>query len=51
MPSRGGSILESAEAEHEDEVGFDLTAAVETPHDAADFGYEVVFEDALGGEV
>ena len=41
----------SAVVEPEHEVGFDFTAAVETPHGSADFGGEVVFEDALGGEI
>ena len=37
-------------AEHEHEVSFDFTAAAETPHDPADLGCEVLFEDALGRE-
>ena len=34
-----------------DEAFFDLAAAAETPHGAADFVDEIVFEDAGGGEV
>ena len=37
-------------AEHEHEVSFDFTAAAETPHDPADLGCEVLFEDTLGRE-
>jgi len=40
-----------AVVEADDEVGFDFAAAAETPHGAADFVDEIVFERTAGGEI